>query len=101
VKDIVENRSRISLARKFNLAALALKENGVWWCILLLTYYLASALSHRAFAGMNRLRRTRNIPGMNSAALNKEIWEAWNWSAAGDEWSQSNEWKGSLVRNVL
>jgi SAM-dependent methyltransferase len=101
VKDIVENRSRISLARKFNLAALALKENGVWWCILLLTYYLASALSHRAFAGMNKLRRTRNIPGMNSAALNKEIWEAWNWSAAGDEWSQSNEWKGSLVRNVL
>jgi SAM-dependent methyltransferase len=101
VKDIVENRSRISLARKLNLAALALRENGVWWCILLLTYYLASTLSHRAFAGMDRLRRTKNIPGMNSAALNKQIWEAWNWSGAGNEWSQSNEWKESLVRCVL
>jgi SAM-dependent methyltransferase len=101
VKDIVENRGRISLARKLKLARLALRENGAWWCILLLTYYVASTVSHRAFASMDKLRRTRNIPGMNSAALNKEIWEAWNWSAAGEEWSQSAEWKESLVRCIL
>ena len=101
MKDIVENRGRISLARKLKLARLALRENGAWWCILLLTYYVASTVSHRAFGGMDKLRRTRNIPGMNSAALNKEIWEAWNWSAAGEEWSQSKEWKESLVRCIL
>jgi SAM-dependent methyltransferase len=101
VKDIVENRGRIRLGRKLKLARLALRENGAWWCILLLTYYVASAVSHRAFAGMDKLRRTRGIPGMNSAALNKEIWEAWNWNAAGEEWSQSKEWKESLVRCIL
>jgi SAM-dependent methyltransferase len=101
MKDIVENRKHISFARKWKLARLALKENGLWWCILLLMYYSASTLAHRAFAAMDRLRRVRNIPGMNSAALNKEIWEAWNWSAGGDEWSQSEQWKQSLIRCVL
>jgi SAM-dependent methyltransferase len=101
VKDIVENRKRISFARKLKVARLARKENGMWWCVLLLAYYSASTVAHRAFAAMDRLRRTRNIPGLNSAALNKEIWEAWNWSAAGDEWSQSEEWKQSLIRGVL
>jgi SAM-dependent methyltransferase len=101
MKDIVENRERISFARKLKLARLALRENGLWWCTLLVTYYAASALAHRAFAAMDSLRRTRNIPGMNSTALNKEIWEAWNWSAGGDEWSQSEQWKRSLIRCVL
>jgi ubiquinone/menaquinone biosynthesis C-methylase UbiE len=101
MKDIVENRKRISFARKLKLAGLAVKENGVWWCVLLLTYYLSSTVAHRVFAAMDRLRRIRDIPGMNSKALNKEIWEAWNWSDAGEEWSQSEAWKQSLVRCVL
>jgi SAM-dependent methyltransferase len=101
VNDIVENRRRIALGSKLKLARLALRENGALWCVLLLIYYVASTVSHRAFSSMDRLRRTRNLPGMNSAALNKEIWEAWNWSAAGEEWSQSAEWKESLVRCIL
>jgi ubiquinone/menaquinone biosynthesis C-methylase UbiE len=101
MQDIVENRKRISFARKLKLAGLAVRENGLWWCLLLLTYYATSTVAHRVFAAMDRLRRTRDIPGMNSAALNKEIWEAWNWSAAGEEWSQSEQWKQSLIRCVL
>ena len=101
MKDIVENRKRISVARKLKLARIALRENGVWWCMLLFTYYVASNVAHRAFATMDRLRRTRGIPGINSAALNKEIWEGWNWSGAGDEWSLSEQWKQSLIRCIL
>jgi SAM-dependent methyltransferase len=101
MKDLVENRKQISFGHKVKLARLAFRENGVWWCILLLMYYTASTVAHRAFGAMDRLRRTRDIPGMNSAALNKEIWEAWNWSDGGDEWSQSEQWKQSLIRCVL
>jgi SAM-dependent methyltransferase len=101
MKDIVENRKRISLSRKLRLALLALRENGPWWCFLLAVYLITSAISHRAFGAMDRLRRSRGIPGMNSAALNKAIWEAWDWSGSGDEWTASNEWKESLVRCVL
>jgi SAM-dependent methyltransferase len=101
MKDIVENRKRISLSRKIKLAGLALRENGMWWCILLLTYYVSSNLAHRSFGLMDRVRRNRGIPGLNSAALNKEIWDAWDWSAEGDEWTVSEKWKKSLVRSVL
>jgi SAM-dependent methyltransferase len=101
VKDIVENRRRIGFGHKWKLALLALRENGWWWCCHLLAYYTASAVANRAFAGMDRLRRERNLGGLNSAALNKHIWEAWDWSARGEEWNESEEWKQSLIRSVL
>jgi SAM-dependent methyltransferase len=101
MRDIVENRQHITFARKLNIAWLALKENGPLWCLLLLTYYLASTVGHKAFAAMDRMRRSRGIPGLNSRRLNKEIWEAWSWSEGGEEWSNSPEWKQSLTRCVL
>ncbi len=101
MKDIVENRRRVSFLRKLKLARLVLRESGVRWCVLLLTYYAASGVSHRAFTAMNRLRRVRNIPGLNSTTLNREIWDAWNWSASGDEWTLSEQWKRSLIHEVL
>jgi SAM-dependent methyltransferase len=101
MKDIVENRQRITFGRKLRLARLALQENGVLWCAFLLTYYVSSTIAHRAFGVMDRMRRKRGIPGLNSRNLNKEIWEAWNWNAAGEEWSKSPEWKQSLIRCIL
>jgi SAM-dependent methyltransferase len=101
MKDIVENRQRIPLQRKLRIARLALKENGALWCTFLLAYYASSTIAHRAFEAMDHLRRKRGIPGLNSRTLNKEIWEAWNWSAGGEEWSKSPEWKQSLTRCVL
>ncbi len=101
MKDIVENRKRIGFGRKLKLAALVLRENGLLWSALLLTYYAASNVAHQAFAAMDRMRRRRGIPGLNSATLNKQIWEAWDWSAEGDEWTHSPQWKQSLIRCVL
>jgi SAM-dependent methyltransferase len=101
MKDIVENRKRITLGNKLKLAGTALRENGLLWCALLLTYYAASSVADRSFKALDRLRRARRLPGLNSATLNKAIWEAWDWSASGDEWTTSPEWKQALVRGVL
>ena len=101
MKDIVKNRARVGFGHKWSVALLALRENGLAWWICLMTYYAASAIAERAHSAMNRLRLQRNLPGLNSAALNKRIWEAWDWSAAGNEWNQSAEWKESLIRCVL
>jgi SAM-dependent methyltransferase len=101
MKDNVENRKRISLRRKLKVARIALKENGVFWCLMLAAYYASSTLADRAYSVMDRLRRTRDIPGLNSLSLNKEIWEAWDWSAGGEEWSASESSKQSLIRAVL
>lgn len=101
MKDSVEDRKRITFGRKLRIARIALRENGPFWCGCFLAYYSASALAHRAFRAMDRLRRTRHVPGLNSAALNKEIWEAWDWAAGGEEWTGSQEWKQSLLSCVL
>jgi SAM-dependent methyltransferase len=50
---------------------------------------------------MDRRRRRHGLPGLNSATLNKEIWESWDWSAQGEEWTWSPAWKESLIRCVL
>jgi ubiquinone/menaquinone biosynthesis C-methylase UbiE len=101
LKDIVENRRRITFGQKLGIAWLVLRENGFLWCLLLLAYYLSSSVAHQIFTAMDRLRRAWNIPGLNSATLNKKIWESWDWSGEGDEWSESEEWKQSLIRCVL
>ena len=61
MKDIVENRSRVGLRRKWQIARVALRENGLLWCICLLIYYFASAVAHRAFRALDRMRRDRNM----------------------------------------
>jgi SAM-dependent methyltransferase len=101
MKDIVENRQRIPIGRKLRIARLALKENGGLWCAFLLVYYMSSTIAHSAFGAMDRMRRRKGIPGLNSRNLNREIWESWNWSAGGEEWSKSPEWKQSLTRCIL
>lgn len=101
MKDLVQNRSRISLLGKAKLAWLILQENGILWCSTFGIYYLSSSVSQVAFDFMDRLRRKTGIPGMNSRALNKAIWESWDWSAGGEEWSPSEEWKASVIHSVL
>jgi SAM-dependent methyltransferase len=101
MKDNVDNRRRITFGRKVRIARLALAENGLRWCFLMLVYYTASHIANRAFGAMDRLRQTHALPGLNSRALNKEIWEAWDWSAGGEEWNSTAELKDSFTRGVL
>ncbi len=37
----------------------------------------------------------------NSAMENRERWTHWDWSAGGEEWNASAEWKQALVDHVL
>ena len=99
--DIVENRKRITIGRKVKLLQLALKENGFTWCFFFGLYYLGSTSANAAFRQMEALRRKHNLPGLNSASINREIWESWDWGAGGEEWTISDEWKDSLVKCVM
>src|SRR5258708_35848063 len=101
MKDSVENRKRISLRAKVRIALIALKENGpVWFCQLAI-YYIASTVQNAAYGSMDPGRRQKGIPGLNSLALNKAIWESWDWAAGGEEWTSSDTWKESVIRCVL
>ncbi len=101
MRDNVANRRRMRFTSKLRTAALVLRENGPVWCLELLTYYAASMLADRAYTAMDRRRRSLRLPGLNSASLNREIWNAWDWGVGGEEWTQSPQWKQSLLSCVL
>jgi len=101
MKDIVENRRHLNWRQKAAVGRLALKENGILWTVLLGTYYVFSGLADKAFAAMARRRIRKNLPGLNSAAMNRLIWNSWDWSSAGEEWTPSPDWKESVLSQVL
>src|SRR6188472_733251 len=100
-KDIIENRFRLSSSTKARLFFKSIKENGLLWTGLTGLYYGASAIGDKAFTLAARLRTKHGLPGMNSVALNKVIWENWDWSGQGEEWSESVEWKQSVIETLL
>lgn len=101
MKDLVENRSKITSKQKVRLFYLSLRENGVLWTGMLATYYLTSAVAEKTFSHLQTVKREKGLPGTSSATMNREIWNSWDWSAGGEEWTLSEEWKDSLIRTVL
>jgi SAM-dependent methyltransferase len=107
--DLIQNRTRIGLLRKIGLMTTSLRENGLFWTALLLIYYIFSGIgaafvvmADRIFLKLQRVKISRGLPGTSSLVANKSIWESWDWVAAsGDEWTLSEAWKASLIRNVL
>ena len=102
MKDIVANRSLLGLRDKVNIQRLTLRDNGLAYTAWLDIYYTASWLADRAFARTQRLRAEKGIPGINSRSVQREIWESWDWhSQRGEEWTISDDWKLSLITEVL
>jgi ubiquinone/menaquinone biosynthesis C-methylase UbiE len=101
MKDIVANRSRLPFRTKLRILTISVEENGFVWTFLMGIYYVASALAERSFASASNLRLRRGFPGMNSPAMNRVIWDNWDWSAKGEEWTTSAEWKQSVVVKFL
>lgn len=101
MKDIVTNRRLISFPEKLSIARLAYAQNGLRWCAAFGVYYLASALSNRAFSSMDGIRRKRGVPGLNSLELNRAIWQSWDWGSGGEEWSRDEAWKQSVIHSFI
>jgi ubiquinone/menaquinone biosynthesis C-methylase UbiE len=78
-----------------------LRENGFFWTVYLTIYYTASWIADRAYTNMNQLRLKYNLPGLNSPAMNYQIWQNWDWEDGGEEWTESVEWKNSLIKSIL
>jgi ubiquinone/menaquinone biosynthesis C-methylase UbiE len=101
MKDRIDNRKRIPFARKVRLLLLAIRENGIVWAICFGAYYLSSQLAESSFGWMNSLRARRNLPGLNSTRMNSAIWEVWDWSRGGEEWTPSEAWKDAIIRRLM
>jgi ubiquinone/menaquinone biosynthesis C-methylase UbiE len=98
VRDLIENRTRVGFLSKLRLAVIMVRDNGLLWPSLMGLYYVASAIAESSYARAASLRDKNNLSGLNSSFANKYIWENWNWSGRGEEWTISPEWKNSVVR---
>jgi ubiquinone/menaquinone biosynthesis C-methylase UbiE len=101
MKEIIANRRKIKLLQKLRLFSITLRENGFVWTTYLTIYYVTSRMADWAFTGMNERRVRHSLPGFNSVAMNYEIWQNWDWDDGGEEWTESVEWKNSLIKNIL
>jgi SAM-dependent methyltransferase len=104
-KDVIENRRKIQRSRKLPLALHVLRDNGPFWTVLLVSYYVSSYFSPKfanwVFLACDRLRKSRDLPGINSKLANKMIWDNWDWSDQGEEWAVSVDWKRSVINKIL
>jgi hypothetical protein len=101
VRDIISNRGRIGRSTKARLVAISLRENGLTWTVLLGAYYISSTIAEQMFAKLQKIKLSSRLPGTSSLQMNREIWEHWDWTAGGEEWTLSPAWKESMVHNVL
>ena len=101
MKDILSNRKRLPLKAKIKLLMLSIRQNGLLYTSLVCLYVVVSSLAERVFELQTRLRHDRGLPGLNSVAANRLIWENWDWNANGEEWSLSNKWKDSMGQDIL
>ncbi|MGH7114553.1 MAG: class I SAM-dependent methyltransferase [Stellaceae bacterium] len=100
-RDLIENRTGLNAATKLHLLYLSVRENGVSWTSALAAYYLASTMSERVFQYLQRAKLAKGLPGTSSPRMNEVLWTAWDWSAAGEEWTRSDAWKQSLISCIL
>lgn len=101
MKDIVENRRRLPAGRKLALLREVARENGWIWTLTFVVYYCATTLGDAAYRRMQARARRKGLPGLSGRAVNRQIWESWDWGARGEEWTLSEEWKGAVIAGIL
>jgi SAM-dependent methyltransferase len=93
-----QQRERIGRIRWFRVL---MQENGVRWAVYaaLLSGLKqgAGAVEHR----MARLESRLGLSGRTARAANYEYWQRWDWSHQGEEWTPSDDWKQTLIDDVM
>ena len=50
---------------------------------------------------MGALERQHGLSGINTVARNRDLWDGYDWTEKGENWSPSPEWKQALIDEVL
>ena len=101
------SRGRLALERGRKLDELR-REFGLPSACLAAARSLAGWLPDRIEEQLLLIEGERGVLGPahrrwshHSANANRAIWTDWDWSAGGEEWSASEEWKDALIEEVM
>ena len=88
-------RGRISRMTRY------VSANGLRWSAYAALFGVLTRANHAVYQGMVRLERQHSLSGRNSVENNYRVWDEWDWSRGGEEWTHSEEWKQSLIDEVM
>jgi len=95
------NHAKVTWRSKFRQIRILIGENGVAWTSCFLAYCASQVTADKLNAWLEYSRISRNLPGINSVASQRAIWDSWNWRQQGEEWTASPGWKKSIVQNFI
>jgi SAM-dependent methyltransferase len=78
-----------------------LAQNGLRWSAYATLFGALTRANHAVYQRMVRLERRHALSGRNSVEHNYRVWEEWDWSRRGEEWTHSEAWKQSLIDDVM
>jgi len=91
----------MSRATRRERLRLRYRENDPVWFV----WHVLAAVTRRLGAFFDERARgravSRRLPGTNTRQDNREGWNRYDWSGAGEEWTVSPEWRESIVRDLL
>jgi len=95
------NRAKVSWRSKVRQISILIGENGVIWTSRFLAYCASQMAADKLKGWLEQSRISRDLPGINSVASQRAIWDSWNWQQQGEEWTASPEWKNSIIEIFL
>lgn len=83
-----------------------LKANGLRWTFIYIIYwsirYFLKRDLQRLYTALIAFEEKHNLPGFNTTSAAADIWDLLPWEKQyGEEWTISEEWKKSLIDDVL
>jgi len=91
----IRSWSRVESAKHY------LSRNGLRWSAYAAVFGALTRANHAVYQRMVRLERARGLSGRNTIENNYRMWDKWDWSRGGEEWTHSQEWKQSLIEDVM
>ncbi len=82
-------------------ARLLIAENGIRWTAYAALHSWLRTASRLVNDRMVRLERRHGLEGRTSVGVNYQLWQHWDWSRRGEEWTPTEEWKQSLIDDVM
>lgn len=89
------------MLKSLRMLRLLIADNGLRWTGAYLLYVISKRKSVRLSRFLRKLEEKSNLPGEHSAGMNYFIWQTYDWSAQGEEWTPSEGWKQTLIDEVL
>jgi SAM-dependent methyltransferase len=80
---------------------LLIAENGLRWTAYAAMHSALRKATRLVNDRMIRLERRHGLEGRTSVGVNYQLWQHWDWSRRGEEWTPSEEWKQSLIDDVM